>query len=358
MLAEHALRLTPPELGGAERAPARARRIPRDRPASARRVTDLLTPELDSLPRARPRSRLAAARRGRRRARASTSIERHLESRAGRVREGDPALRAHVLAKKSITPPPAAVWRIREAEAVGRWRRCGTRPGRSRRWSGSRCSDWLGARDARAADRRRLRALPRRIGRRRSHRRSPERVAGQRLLWRGDVTEARATFTRLPDARRRAGREDLLRPPAAAPVRARAARRRVGRGIAPARRVGRVRGRRVAGLADVRAVPSAARGGSRLPGGGGAMGGRRRRATPRRAAAAGTGSRRCGRVGIAALLARDPERAAESLRLVWEHTRREGVDEPGVFPGRAGPRRGAGRARRARRRRGRGHASA
>jgi DNA-binding CsgD family transcriptional regulator len=36
--------------------------------------------------------------------------------------------------------------------------------------------------------------------------------------------------------------------------------------------------------------------------------------------------------GAAALLANEPARAAESLRAVWEHTRREGVDEPGVFP--------------------------
>jgi DNA-binding CsgD family transcriptional regulator len=36
--------------------------------------------------------------------------------------------------------------------------------------------------------------------------------------------------------------------------------------------------------------------------------------------------------GVAALLAHDPARAAESLRAVWEHTQREGVDEPGVFP--------------------------
>jgi len=28
----------------------------------------------------------------------------------------------------------------------------------------------------------------------------------------------------------------------------------------------------------------------------------------------------------------DPKRAAENLRQVWEHTLREGVDEPGVFP--------------------------
>ncbi|HWM10069.1 MAG TPA: AAA family ATPase [Solirubrobacteraceae bacterium] len=36
--------------------------------------------------------------------------------------------------------------------------------------------------------------------------------------------------------------------------------------------------------------------------------------------------------GVAALLARDAARAAESLGLVWEHCLREGVDEPGAFP--------------------------
>ena len=36
--------------------------------------------------------------------------------------------------------------------------------------------------------------------------------------------------------------------------------------------------------------------------------------------------------GVAALCAGDPAPAAESLRLVWEHTRREGIDDPGAFP--------------------------
>jgi DNA-binding CsgD family transcriptional regulator len=36
--------------------------------------------------------------------------------------------------------------------------------------------------------------------------------------------------------------------------------------------------------------------------------------------------------GTCALLAHDPERAAELLAAVWKHTEREGVDEPGVFP--------------------------
>ncbi len=36
--------------------------------------------------------------------------------------------------------------------------------------------------------------------------------------------------------------------------------------------------------------------------------------------------------GTAALLAHEPAQAVESLRAVWGHTQREGVDEPGVFP--------------------------
>ena len=36
--------------------------------------------------------------------------------------------------------------------------------------------------------------------------------------------------------------------------------------------------------------------------------------------------------GIAALCAGDPARAAESLRTVWAHTSREGIDDPGAFP--------------------------
>jgi DNA-binding CsgD family transcriptional regulator len=37
-------------------------------------------------------------------------------------------------------------------------------------------------------------------------------------------------------------------------------------------------------------------------------------------------------LGIAALLERDPERAIASLGAVWEHTVREGVEDPGAFP--------------------------
>ena len=36
--------------------------------------------------------------------------------------------------------------------------------------------------------------------------------------------------------------------------------------------------------------------------------------------------------GVAALLARDPEQAVTSLAAVWEHTVREGVEDPGAFP--------------------------
>jgi DNA-binding CsgD family transcriptional regulator len=37
-------------------------------------------------------------------------------------------------------------------------------------------------------------------------------------------------------------------------------------------------------------------------------------------------------LGIAALLAHEPARAVERLRAAWEHTVREHIDEPGVFP--------------------------
>ena len=37
-------------------------------------------------------------------------------------------------------------------------------------------------------------------------------------------------------------------------------------------------------------------------------------------------------LGIAALLAGRPERAAEALGPVWEHSRREGINDPGAFP--------------------------
>jgi DNA-binding CsgD family transcriptional regulator len=36
--------------------------------------------------------------------------------------------------------------------------------------------------------------------------------------------------------------------------------------------------------------------------------------------------------GVAALLAADPQQAITSLAAVWEHTQREGVEDPGVFP--------------------------
>jgi len=36
--------------------------------------------------------------------------------------------------------------------------------------------------------------------------------------------------------------------------------------------------------------------------------------------------------GVAALLARDPGQAVTSLSAVWEHTEREGVEDPGAFP--------------------------
>ena len=83
---------------------------------------------------------------------------------------------------------------------------------------------------------------------------------------------------------------------------------------------------------EVRALPRAARRRARQCGGGGRWA---------EATIARGGDDRLRWDGLEALRAlghrrpaghTTPERAAESLRSVWEHTEREGVDEPGVFP--------------------------
>ena len=88
---------------------------------------------------------------------------------------------------------------------------------------------------------------------------SPERVAGQRLVWRGELQDAWASLTRLLALADERGEPSSLRIAAAARLRARAALGRLGRGRTPARRVGCLRRGRAPALADVRALPGAAR---------------------------------------------------------------------------------------------------
>jgi DNA-binding CsgD family transcriptional regulator len=158
---------------------------------------------------------------------------------------------------------------------------------------------------------------------------SPERVAGQRLVWRGEIEQARALLTpllELADERGESYSYALQR------LHLCQLELRVGNWDA------------VGGLLDewaeswervmwpmyerCRALLAAGRG---LPD----EAERWAAETLARAEATGTQWDRLEALrarGAAALLANEPARAAESLRAVWEHTRREGVDDPGVFP--------------------------
>jgi DNA-binding CsgD family transcriptional regulator/tetratricopeptide (TPR) repeat protein len=325
-LAEHALRLTPPE------SPARSDRILAlaeylDTAGEPQRVTDLLTPELSSLPPGSPRARawLLLSEGGH--IETLDDYKQHL-GRALAESEHDPTLRACVVAKKSSAV--IGVERIREAEAEALEVLPlveGAEPDAERlvllslawaRGLSGRPIDDLCERFE-AASRIPAHMID-----------SPDRVAGQRLIWRGELGAARGTFTRLlavADERGEAGSyaiqrlhlcelalragdweeasslldewaesaEDVLVPPMYERCRALLA---VGRG-----------------------VPDEAE----------------RWATEAIARAEATGVQfdwleALRARGIAGLLAHDPGRALGSLRTVWDHTEREGVDEPGAFP--------------------------
>jgi DNA-binding CsgD family transcriptional regulator len=160
---------------------------------------------------------------------------------------------------------------------------------------------------------------------------SPERIAGQRLVWRGEVDRARADITRLlevADQRGEAVSYALQR------LHLCELELRVGDWEAASRLLDDW-----AESADrelllppmyerCRALLAAGRG---LP------------AEAERWAAEAIGRSEATGVrwdilealrarGIAFLLAHDHPQATESLRAVWEHTEREGVEEPGVFP--------------------------
>ena len=334
----------------ARRAPARARRLPRarGRAAAADRAADAR--ELAVAARGRPaRARLAAAR-------PSGVVHRQRGHRA----------------------PPRARARREPATSRSCTRTCWPEIARQRRGiasRGSREAEALGARGAgcrraRAGDAERLALYA--LAWARAHARaarsttcasasravagrassysplSPERVAGQRLVWRGERRGRAGAPDAAAGARRRARRADsyaLLR------LHLCELELRVGDWDAAARLLDEW-AESDAGAADPADVPAlpraagrrarAARGGRALGGGGDrARRGDRHPLGLARGAARARASPRCSRAS--------PRGPPSSLRAVWEHTEREGVDEPGVFPGRARARRGARRARRARR---------
>jgi DNA-binding CsgD family transcriptional regulator len=326
ILSEHALRLTPATSA------ARSERLLElagylEVAGERQRVTDLLTPELGSLSqRDRVRAWLRLAEGG-----AIRSIYDTVEylDLAAAASEGDPVLRAYVLAKKSHLVP-AYVQRIPEAEA---WA-LEALPVARRNGPVMERLALHGLGWARA-----MRGLPidevcerfRAASEAASHvTDSPEPVEGLRLLWRGHVDEARTVLTdfmALADARGeevsyalqrmqvcdlelRAGRWD-------------AAERLLDEWESADRQllIRATYERSRALLAVGRGFPEEAERWAASALAGAEPGGYRWQILESQRA-----------LGAAAQLAHEQARAATSLAEVWDYMRREGVDEPGVFP--------------------------
>jgi DNA-binding CsgD family transcriptional regulator len=328
-LAEHALRLTEPDREErTERLLTLAGYL--ETAGERQRVTDLLEPALDTLPPGGPRVRawLLLSEGGA--IKSYYDHEHHFDNALDESR-GDAGLRARVLAVKALNTVAEGVERIPEAEAwavealaesshagpdVERLALCGLGWARSLR---GRSIDDVCER-FRAASEAAFTVMD-----------SPEVVAGLRLVWRGELTQARTTLTRflrLADERGQAVSYAWLR------LNMCELGLRTGEWEAVARLLDEwaesADGQLLitATYRRCRALVAAGRGDADEA---------ERWAAPALQDARALGyrwqvleSQRA--LGIAGLLAYEPARAEEHLRAVWEHTTREGIDEPGAFP--------------------------
>jgi DNA-binding CsgD family transcriptional regulator len=330
-LAEHALRLTP------EASPERPERLLAlgkylERAGEPQRLTELIEPEVPGLPTAAQRARAWLMLSEGARPKTIEDLERHLDYALAECQNEpvEPSLRAYVLAKKASLTAASNVARIDEAEewalaavsaAVGDRdveRLALYALGWARALSG-RAIDDLVARSGAAADASSFIAA------------SPERIAGQRHVWRGEIEEARAILQPLL-----ALADERGEPASYALVRLHMCELELRAGAFGAAR------RRLDEWAqsaegDLLIRPMYQRCRALLAAGVGDATEAERWATDAIARARATGSRwdwleGMRARGIAALLVREPQRAAETLSAVWEHTLRERVDEPGVYP--------------------------
>jgi DNA-binding NarL/FixJ family response regulator len=326
-LAEHALRLTPTDAAErSDRVLALAAYL--EAAGEPQRVTAVLTPELDSLPHgaACVKAQLLLSEGG-----GVSSIwdhERHLELALAES-EGDSVLRARVLGKMSSNAAATAVSRIGLAEAwaleaLPAARRAGPELERSvlyglgwaRSLSGCPIDD--------------LCERFRQVSHAASYiAESLDHVAGQRLAWRGDVHEARAAIFRL---RSLADEQGEAMSYALLGAFLCEVELRAGNWEAVARVLDEW-----AESEHLLVAPTSQRIHAQLAAGRGLPDEAQRWAEPAIAGAEAIGTRwqllqALQARGVAALFEHEPGEALQSLRAVWEHTKREGVNDPGAFP--------------------------
>ncbi len=328
LLGEHALRLTPAE------SPARPERLLTlgvylERAGMLERLTELLEPAVEGLPTGALRARgwllLAEG--------AAPKTVEELEDHYDRVlaeTDIEPDRRAYALAKKASLTAASHIARIHDAEAwaLEALNNAGSNRdveryalyslGWARALSGRPVDD-LCARSGVAADPGSYIAA------------SPERIAGQRHVWRGELDAARAILApllALADERGEPASYALCR------LHLTELELRAGAWEAARRRLDEWA---ESSEGELLIRPMYWRCRALLAVGVGDADDAERWADDTIARARATGSRwdwleAMRARGTAALLVREPQRAIESLSAVWEHTLRERVDEPGVFP--------------------------
>ena len=328
VLGEHALRLTPP---GSEQRSARLLDLGRylEVAGERHRITDLIAPELESLPEGAPRVRAYLLLTGGT-VTGNDEIQSLLESALAAAGD-DAGARAPVLAEMAANVAAVRVERVREAdgwasEALRSSRRAGPQAERvalyALAWTrslGGHPIDDLCDRFAAASDEAFY------IGQ------TPERVAGQRLVWRGEIEQAREALTRLLVLADERGEPSSY------------ALQRLHLCELELRTGGWDEAERLLdewaefSERELLLWPMYERCRALLAAGRGDPAEAERWVTEAVELAERTGNRwdmleALRARGVAALLSRDPARAAESLRTVWARTEREGVDDPGTYP--------------------------
>jgi DNA-binding CsgD family transcriptional regulator/tetratricopeptide (TPR) repeat protein len=328
-LAEHALRLTPAD------SPERDERLLDYagylvRAGELQRMTDLLAPEVPKLAPGPTRARgwlMLSEGVGPRKV---ADLE-HLWDQALAECPDEPGLRAYALAKRTSNAAAATVTRVPEAEAWGlEALSLADAAGRDVERLALYALGWVRAMTGRPLDDLCARSdvfddagswiLA-----------CPERVAGQRHVWRGELGQARSILTRLLELADERGEPGSY---AFGRLHVTELELRAGEWAAAERRLDEW-AESLEG--DILIKPMYQRCRALLAAGRGDAEAAERWAADAIARAAGVDSawdrlEALRARGVAALVAREPERAAESLRAVWEHTQREGVEEPGVFP--------------------------